>query len=114
LAASSFLSCSDAAYSLLNCCLTAAQNGEGWAFTALGERLTLGVNEREQVVVLDREPAPDGRDLIHQWLRVAASAVLEARRAKAAKGKVIFHASEEDARLPASVTDLIAYEGFTG
>ena len=90
------------------------EDGEGWAFTASGERLTLGVNEREQVVVLDREPAPDGLDLVHQWLRVAASAVLEARRSKAARGKVIPNASEEDARLPASVKDLIAYVGFTG
>ena len=69
------------------------EDEEGWAFTSSGERLTLGVNDRKQVVVLGREPEPDGRELVHGWLLIAASAVLAARRAKAETGKVILNAA---------------------
>ena len=88
------------------------ENGEGFAFTASGERLTLGV-ETDRVIVVSRQSASGGRTLVHRWLRVAATAVLEARRVKDARGKLVLSQAEQDGRLPASVEELVAYVGFT-
>src|SRR4051794_25595672 len=59
------------------------ENGEGFALTASGERLTLGVDEKDRVVVVDRQATPDGQAIVRGWLQAYAAAVLEARRAKA-------------------------------
>ena len=88
------------------------EDGEGSAFTASGERLTLGVDEN-RVVVIGREAAPEGATLVHDWLRAAAAAVLEARRVKAARGKVVLSQSEREGWLPTTVEELVAYVGFT-
>ena len=90
------------------------EDGEGSAFTATGERLTLGVDERDRVVVTGREATPDGPTLIQNWLSAAATAVLEARRAKASLGKVVLTPPEQEGRLPTSIEELVTYVGFTG
>ena len=90
------------------------EDGEGSAFTASGDRLTLGVDDRDCVVVIAREATPDGAALVHNWLHAAATAVLEAKRIKAARGKVALSQSEQEGRFPTSVEELIAYVGFTG
>jgi hypothetical protein len=90
------------------------ENGEGTALTASGDRLVLGVDERDRVVLLRREVIPDGPTLVHNLLCTAATAVLEARRGKTATGKVSLNAFEQEGRLPTSVEELCAYVGFTG
>jgi len=87
--------------------------GKGFAFTASGDRLTLGVDDRSRVMVLRQDQMPDGRTLVREWLHASAKAVLEARRANAQKGKVVLNASEEQGRLPSSHEGLIAYIGFS-
>jgi hypothetical protein len=87
------------------------EDGEGSAFTASGERLTLGVDNRGRVIVTDRQATPDGARLVQNWLHAAAAAVLGARRAKAARGKIILSPSE--GRLATSVEELVTYVGFT-
>jgi hypothetical protein len=88
------------------------ENGEGFAFTASGDRLVLGVNGGNTVVVASQEAVPDGAQIVLGWLRDYAAALLEARRAKALKGKVVLSRSEEIGELPSSVEGLIAYVGF--
>lgn len=87
-------------------------NGEGFASTAAGHRLTLGVDANESVIVVGREADPDGAKIVQDWLRACAAHVLEARRHKARKGKVTLGGFEELGQLPASVEGLIAYIGF--
>lgn len=87
---------------------------QGSAFTASGDRLILGVDERNAVVVTGREATQEGATLVQNWLRTAATAVLEARRAKAARGKRTLSAFEREGRLPISIEELITYVGFTG
>ena len=70
-------------------------NGEGFAFTATGERLTLGVDEKNQVTVTGRQLAPEGTEVVLGWLRAYAATVLDTRRAKATKGNVKLSRSEE-------------------
>ena len=87
------------------------EDGEGFAFTATGDRLTLGVDD-EAVVVIGRQATPDGPAIVREWLRASALAVLEARRAKARKGRATLSRVEEQGLLPTSVEELIAYVGF--
>lgn len=75
------------------------ENGEGFAFTASGERLTLGVDDDNRVIVVSREVAPEGPSVVQSWLSSAAAAVLSQR--------------EHEGRLPTSVVELAAYVGFT-
>ena len=88
------------------------ENGEGFAFTATGERLTLGVDERDRVIVVDRQATPHGPEIVHGWLQAYATAVLEARRVKAARGKLDLTPSEVLGQLPTSIEGLVAYVGF--
>ncbi len=90
------------------------EEGYGFAFTAAGERLTLGVDGEERVVVADRQVVPEGEKIVLGWLRASAAARLDARRAKAAKRKAVLGASEMRGQLPASIEGLIAYVGFDG
>ena len=89
------------------------EDREGSVFTASGERLTLGVGERDRVVVTGREATLEGSTLVHNWLRAAAASVLEARRAKAARGKLTLSAAEQEGYLPSSIEELVTYVGFT-
>jgi hypothetical protein len=88
-------------------------NGEGFAFTAAGNRLTLGVDDNDRVIVTGQEATPGGTEIVLGWLRAYAAAVLDARRAKAKKGKATLSPSEESGLLPTSIEGLIAYVGFS-
>jgi hypothetical protein len=88
------------------------ENGEGFAFTAAGERLTLDVDERGRVIVAGKQMVPDGPDIVRGWLLASAKALLDVRRAKAARGKTVLARAEERRQLPTSVEGLIAYLGF--
>jgi hypothetical protein len=88
------------------------QDREGFAFTASGDRLTLGVDDRGRVIVAKREQMDGGATIVLGWLRASAEAVLGARRSKAKKGKAFLSPFEEQGRLPASAEGLIAYVGF--
>jgi hypothetical protein len=89
------------------------EDGEGYAFTAAGERLTLGVDESNRVIVIELAPAVEGPAIVNRWLRAYADGTLEARRAKAGKGGAILSTSEELGQLPTSIEGLIAYVGFS-
>jgi hypothetical protein len=84
------------------------ENGDGFAFTATGERLTLGVYG-DAVIVLDRQADPHGPEIVHRWLSAHAAAVLEARRAKARKGGLTLSTLEEMGLLPTAIEALIGY-----
>jgi hypothetical protein len=88
------------------------ENGEGFAFTAAGDRLTLGVDDKDRVIVAGQQDTPGGTEIVLGWLRAYAAAVLDARRALAKKGKVTLSRPEEQGLLPESVEGLIAYVGF--
>jgi len=90
------------------------ENGEGFAFAANGERLILGVDEKERVFVVDRQPTPDGHEIVRGWLQSYAGAVLKARRTKAARGKLALAPFEERGQLPSSIEGLLAYVGLEG
>lgn len=85
---------------------------EGFAFTAAGHRLTLGVDEERRVIVTRQQDAPAGTELVRGWLRAQAAAVLDVRRSRAREGKATLSRSEEQGLLPTSVEGLIAYIGF--
>jgi hypothetical protein len=88
------------------------ENREGFAFTAKGDRLTLGVDEKNRVIVTSQQIAPGGTEVVLGWLRAYAAAVLDARRTMAGKGKAALSRSEERDQLPISIEGLIAYVGF--
>lgn len=89
------------------------ENGDGFAFTGAGHRLTLGVTEDKRVIVTDQAEVPDGMEIVRGWLHACAAAVLDARRADANRGKAMLNRSEERGQLPMSVEGLIAYIGFS-
>ena len=93
------------------------EDGEGFAFSAAGERILLGV-DGTRVVVTGREPMADGLEIVRGWLLDAAAAVLRTRQERA-EGWIPLGRhpmlSEAEARgnLPETVEGLIAYVGFT-
>jgi hypothetical protein len=89
------------------------ENGEGFAFTATGDRLTLGVDDKNRVIATGQHDTPGGREVVLAWLRAHAATVLDARRAKAERGKATLSRSEERGLLPTSIEGLIAYVGFS-
>jgi hypothetical protein len=88
------------------------EDGEGFAFTASGDRLGLGVDSAQRVVVLSREAVPDGAEIVRGWLHAYAAAVLEARRSSTRSSKAKPHDHEVPGHLPSSTDDLIACVGF--
>ena len=90
------------------------ESGEGFAFTAVGDRVLLEVESNRRVRAAGREPTAGGKEIVLQWLRARAASVLAARRAKAARGSAALAPFEERGELPASVEGLIAYVGFDG
>lgn len=92
------------------------EDGEGFAFTAAGQRVILGVDDRDRVIVTAKENAADGQSIVRKWLEAHASAVL-ARRAKASKRglfgrRPVLSDYEQRGEVPASIEGLIAYVGF--
>ena len=91
----------------------------GFAFTAAGQRIRLDVDDHDRVCVAAKEDVADGQTIVRRWLESQASAVLEARRAKASKRrlfarKVILSDFEQRGELPQSIEGLIDYVGFDG
>lgn len=91
------------------------ENAEGFAFTALGDRLILGVDPSGRVVVERREACMDGGEIVESWLRHSAGSVLAARRHRSAARWRTTKLGEVEARgvLPDTIEGLIAYIGFT-
>ena len=87
------------------------EEGHGFAFTASGERLILGVFGRE-VTVEAIEPHERGAEIVRTWLEALAAAVLDARRHRASKGRAVLSGFEERGELPRTTEGLLAYVGF--
>ena len=87
------------------------EESHGFAITAMGERLILGVENRA-VIVVSREAKPRPELVLECW-KPTADALLEARESKAIKGKAILSGFEVARLLPNSTEGLIAYIGFT-
>ena len=89
------------------------EEARGYAFTATGDRLTLAVDAQTRVIVAGQEAVPNGAEVVREWLRASGAAVLEARKARAKRGKAILSGFEESEQLPTSLEGLIAYIGFS-
>jgi len=85
---------------------------EGFAITAAGHRLKLGVGARQNVVIVQREETPSGAEQVRSWLKDLASSVSAASTHKANKKNAPSAPHEERRELPSSIEDLIAYVGF--
>ncbi len=85
------------------------EDKEGFAITAAGHRIELGVGPKREVVVATVEEVPSGANVVRAWLHSLANAVLAARTSKAKKGKLRLTPSEVHGHLPTSSEGLIAY-----
>lgn len=85
------------------------EDKEGFAITAAGHRIELGVGAKRDVIIAGIEEVPTGADVVQAWLHSLASFVLMERTRKAKKGKVRLSPSEADGHLPTSSEGLIAY-----
>jgi hypothetical protein len=88
------------------------QDGEGFVFSATGERLLLST-AGTAVIIIGKEAVSDGAEIVRNWLEATAVAVLAARRHRAARGKLVLSPSEELGQLPTSMEALLGYVGFT-
>jgi hypothetical protein len=88
------------------------ENCEGYAFTATGVRLVLGVGPSGEVIVARREKSPEGPSIVFGWLQALAQTTLEARSRVARNGRSILSGAEEQGALPTTVEGLLAYIGF--
>ncbi|MBK8157416.1 MAG: hypothetical protein IPK59_00905 [Rhodospirillaceae bacterium] len=88
------------------------ENSEGFAFSATGHHLVLGVDSNGSVIVTATEPHADGGAIVLSWLSALAESVLEARRVRATQGKSILGIHDESGRLPRTIEGLVAYVGF--
>lgn len=85
------------------------EDKEGFAITAAGHRIRLGIGAKRDVVIVDTEQAPTGADVVQTWLHSLADSVLAARTHEANKGKMRLSPSELRGQLPSSTAGLIAY-----
>jgi len=85
------------------------EDKEGFAITAAGHRVELGVGAKRDVIIAGMEEVPTGTDVVRAWLRSVASYVLEERTRKAKRGKLRLSPLEAHGHLPASTGELIAY-----
>lgn len=85
------------------------EDKEGFAITAAGHRIELGVGAKQNVIVSGVEEVPTGIDVVRSWLHSVASGVLEERTRKANKGRFRLSPSEVDGQLPTTSEGLIAY-----
>lgn len=88
------------------------KNSEGFAFTATGVRLVLGVGSKGAVVIVRREPCPEGPAIVRAWLEALMQTTLSARKMVASEGKSHLSEAEVAGALPTSVEGMIAYVGF--
>lgn len=82
---------------------------EGFAITAAGHRIELGVGPRREVLIAGIEEVPSGADVVRAWLHSLALVVLGERTLKAKKGKLRLSPSEAQGHLPTSSEGLINY-----
>lgn len=87
-------------------------NAKGFAFTATGVRLVLGVAQSGEVIVVRREEIAEGQAIVCDWLRTLAHVTLDARRRVAGSGRAWLSRAEEETALPTSVEGMLAYIGF--
>ncbi len=87
-------------------------NSEGFAFTATGVRLVLGIGPKGAVIIVRREPSPEGPAIVRAWLEALVQTTLSARRMVASEGKLHLSEAEVAGALPTSVEGMIAYVGF--
>jgi hypothetical protein len=85
------------------------EDKEGFAITAAGHRIKLGVDAKRNVIIAGMDDVPTGTIVVRSWLRSVASGVLEERTRKAKKGKLKLSPSEAHSQLPTSAEGLIAY-----
>lgn len=85
------------------------EDKEGFAITAAGHRIELGVGAKQNVIVSGVEEVPTGTDVVRSWLHSVASGVLEQRTRKAKKGVLKLSPSEMRGQLPVCSEELIAY-----
>lgn len=85
------------------------EDKEGFAITAAGHRIELGVGAKQNVIVAGMDEAPTATDVVRSWLHSVASGVLEERTRKAKRGKLRLSPSEVDGQLPTTSEGLIAY-----
>ena len=88
------------------------EDSEGFAFSATGVRLVLGVAPSGEVIVVRREECSEGPAIVLGWLKALAQSTLESRNRVARKGWAILSCAEEERALPTSVEGLLAYIGF--
>ncbi|MFN4041340.1 MAG: hypothetical protein ACK4I0_06730 [Brevundimonas sp.] len=85
------------------------EDKEGFAMTAAGHRVELGVGAKRDVIIVGMEEVPTGTEVVRSWLHSVATHVLEKRSHKAKRGKLRLSPSEAQGHLPASSEALIAY-----
>ena len=85
------------------------EDREGFAITAAGHRIELGVGAKRDVIIAGIEEVPTGTDVVRAWLYSLASVLLAERTRKAENGKLRLSPSEAHGRLPTSSEGLIAY-----
>ena len=88
------------------------EQGKGFAFSASGLRLVLGVGEKGEVIVAARERCAEGPEIVLGWLRALAERMLELRNEAARDGRALLSRAEEQGVLPETVEGLIAYVGL--
>jgi hypothetical protein len=86
-----------------------AEDKEGFAITAAGHRIELGVGPKREVIIAGIEDVPSAADVVREWLRSLALVVLAERTLKAKKGKLRLSPSEAQGHLPTSSEGLITY-----
>lgn len=85
------------------------EDKEGFAITAAGHRIELGVGPKREVIIAGIEEVPTGADVVRAWLHSLALVVLAERTRKAKKGKLRLSPSETQGHLPTSSEGLITY-----
>lgn len=92
------------------------EDKHGFAFTASGDQLVLGVDEGA-VIVAEQVALPNGKEIVERALRMTAFVTLELRRERSQKGSFFrpkgnLGEAEKRGELPQSIEGLIAYIGF--
>ncbi len=88
------------------------EKNEGFAFSASGLRLILGLGHAGEVIVARREECAEGPEIVLGWLQALAQTTLQARNRVAQNGRAILSRAEEEGALPDTVEGLVAYISF--
>ena len=74
------------------------ENSEGFAFTATGVRLVVGVAPKGVVIIIRREPCPEGPAIVRAWLEALVQTTLSTRRMMVSKDKAHLSEAESSGR----------------